>query len=272
MKPTPLLLWITALALGVMPSPRSAAAAAAATNDLFVLERQRMVAEQIAGPGRSVTNARVLGAMGKVPRHEFVPEGWRSLAYRDSPLPIGHDQTISQPYVVAFMTEQLDPKPNDRVLEIGTGSGYQAAVLAELVDQVYTVEIVEELARRAAADLKRLGYTNAQVRFGDGFRGWPEAAPFDAIIVTCAPEKVPQPLVDQLKDGGRMIIPVGPTSNQDLVLLHKSGGILKRRAVLPVRFVPMTGEAQKPAPKATQPKAKSTPPSPPGKTRSTPLP
>ena len=138
--------------------------------------------------------------MGKVPRHEFVPERVRSQAYEDGPLPIGHGQTISQPYIVAFMTEQLDPKPTDRVLEIGTGSGYQAAVLAELVEEVYTIEIVEPLAQRAEADLKRLGYTNVNVRAGDGYKGWPEAAPFDAIIVTCAPEKVPQPLVEQLKD------------------------------------------------------------------------
>src|SRR5439155_734298 len=151
--------------------------------------------------------------------------------------------TISQPYVVAFMTERLEPKPTDRVLEIGTGSGYQAAVLGGLVAQVFTVEIIEELAQRAAADLKRLGYTNVQVRAGDGYKGWAEAAPFDAIIVTCAPEHVPRPLIDQLKDGGRMIIPVGPAGDQELVLLRKHGDKLERRAVLPVRFVPMTGEA-----------------------------
>ena len=162
---------------------------------------------------------------------------------RDYPLPIGHGQTISQPYIVAFMTEQLEPKPTDRVLEIGTGSGYQAAVLAELVAQVYTIEIIEELAQRAAADLKRLGYTNVHVRAGDGYQGWAEAAPFDAIIVTCAPEHVPQPLIDQLKEGGRMIIPVGRVWNQELVLLRKRGGKLEQHAVLPVSFVPMTGEA-----------------------------
>src|SRR5262249_47074456 len=148
--------------------------------------------------------------------------------------------TISQPYIVAFMTEQLDPKPNDRVLEIGTGSGYQAAVLGELVGKVYTIEIIEDLARRAAADLQRLSYTNVSVRAGDGYKGWPEAAPFDAIIVTCAPEKVPAPLIEQLKDGGRMIIPVGPSGSQELVMLRKRGDKLERRAVLPVRFVPMT--------------------------------
>lgn len=219
---------------------------APAAEDQFAIARQRMVAEQLAGPGRNVTNALVLKAMGKVPRHEFVPERLRAQAYEDYPLPIGHDQTISQPFIVAFMTEQLDPKPADRVLEIGTGSGYQAAVLAELVAKVYTVEIVEDLARQAAADLKRLGYTNIFVRAGDGYKGWPEAAPFDAIIVTCAPEKVPPPLIEQLKDGGRMIIPVGPTWHQALVLLRKQGSKLERRAVLPVRFVPMTGRSQKP--------------------------
>jgi protein-L-isoaspartate(D-aspartate) O-methyltransferase len=180
--------------------------------------------------------------MSRVPRHEFVPERLRSDAYADHPLPIGHGKTISQPYIVAFMTEQLEPKPTDRVLEIGTGCGYQAAVLAELVAQVYTVEIVEELAQRAAADLKRLGYTNAHVRAGDGYKGWAEAAPFDSVIVTCAPERIPQPLIDQLKDGGRMMIPVGRIWNQDLVLLRKSGGKLEQQEVLPVSFVPMTGE------------------------------
>jgi len=180
-----------------------------------------------------------------VPRHELVPERLRSQAYLDCALPIGNDQTISQPFIVALMTEQLEPKPTDKVLEIGTGSGYQAAVLAEIVGKVYTIEIIEDLAKRAAADLKRLGYTNVVVRAGDGYKGWPEAAPFDAVIVTCAPEKIPQPLVEQLKDGGRMIIPVGPIGNQELVLLVKHGVELERRAVLPVRFVPMTGQTQK---------------------------
>ena len=166
-----------------------------------------------------------------------------------------YGQTISQPYIVAFMTEHLDPKPTDRVLEIGTGSGYQAAVLAELVEEVYTIEIVEPLAQRAAADLKRLGYTNVYVRAGDGYQGWPEAAPFDAIIVTCAPEQVPQPLVDQLKEGGWMIIPVGPVGDQELVLLRKQDGRLDERAVLPVRFVPMTGQIQQETSPSNQPAA-----------------
>ena len=217
----------------------------AGEEDHFVAERRRMVKEQLSSSGYGITNARVLAAMGKVPRHRFVPEELRHRAYDDGPLPIGHGQTISQPFIVAFMTEQLDPKPADRVLEIGTGSGYQAAVLAELAGEVYTIEIIEALAQRAEADLKRPGCTNIHVRAGDGCQGWPEAAPFDAIIVTCAPEKVPPPLVEQLKDGGRMIIPVGPMGDQELVLLRKQGEQLKKHAVLPVRFVPMTGGAQR---------------------------
>jgi len=203
-----------------------------------------MIREQLVGAGRHITNARVLAVMEKVPRHEFVPAELQPQAYDDRALPIGCDQTISQPYIVAFMTEQLDPQPTDRVLEIGTGSGYQAAVLAQLVAEVYTIEIIEPLAQRAGADLKRLGCTNVHARAGDGYGGWPEAAPFDAVIVTCSPEKVPPPLVEQLKDGGRMIIPVGPMGNQELVLLCKQGERLEKRAVLSVRFVPMTGAAQ----------------------------
>ncbi len=172
--------------------------------------------------------------------------GWfSSSSCRDHPLPIGYDQTISQPYIVAFMTEQLHPKPSDRVLEIGTGSGYQAAILAELVAEVYTIELAEPLARNAEATLARLGYKNVHVKVGDGYKGWPENAPFDAIIVTCAPDRVPRPLTDQLKDGGRMIIPVGNRFAQELYLLEKKNGQLKESAVLPVRFVPMAGEAQK---------------------------
>ena len=207
----------------------------------FAAARRRMVEQQLAGPGRGLTNARVLAVMGKVPRHEFVPMNFRAQAYEDHPLPIGNGQTISQPFIVAFMTEKLDPKPTEQVLEIGTGSGYQAAVLSELVSNVYTIEIVEALARRAEADLKRLGFTNVLVRAGDGYQGWPETAPFDAIIVTCAPDHVPRPLVSQLKEGGRMIIPVGPAGDQELFVLQKQGDQVERRAVLPVRFVPMTG-------------------------------
>ncbi len=213
----------------------------ARTDARFALDRDRMVENQLAA--RGITDQRVLDAMQRVPRHEFVPAEWRTAAYLDRPLPIGYDQTISQPYIVAFMTQILNVGPGDRVLEVGAGSGYQAAVLAELAAQVYTIEIVEPLGRRAAETLARLGYRNVSVRIGDGYRGWPAAAPFDAIIVTAAPDHVPQPLIDQLKEGGRMIIPVGE-GIQNLILLRKAGGKLRQEQVLPVRFVPMTGEAQ----------------------------
>ena len=206
----------------------------------FSAARQRMVEEQLAAPGRVIKNRLVLEAMSTVPRHEFVPESLRKFAYRDEPLPIGYGQFISQPFVVAFMTEQLDPKPTDRVLEIGTGSGYQAAVLSQLVAEVYTIEIIEPLAKRAEADLRRLGYLNVKVLAGDGYKGWPEYAPFNSIIVTCAPDRVPQPLIDQLQDGGRMIIPVGTLWDQKLYLLQKHGTTIEQQAVLPVAFVPMT--------------------------------
>jgi protein-L-isoaspartate(D-aspartate) O-methyltransferase len=201
-----------------------------------------MVQEQIAA--RGVRDSRVLAAMKKVPRHAFVPEGLQSVAYSDQPLPIGHGQTISQPYVVAFMSEALELKAKDRVLEIGTGSGYQAAVLAELAREVYSIEIVEPLARQAEERLRRLGYTNVTLRVGDGYRGWPEAAPFDAIMVTAAPDHVPQPLVDQLREGGRLIVPVGRFS-QDLVRIRRTDKGIKKEYLLPVRFVPMVGEAEK---------------------------
>jgi protein-L-isoaspartate(D-aspartate) O-methyltransferase len=201
-----------------------------------------MVEQQLKS--RGIKDERVLAAMAKVPREEFVPADARVEAYVDGPLPIGHKQTISQPYIVAFMTEQLRPKPSDRVLEIGSGSGYQAAILAELVADVYTIDIVEPLAKTAEATLQRLGYKNVHIKVGDGYKGWPEEAPFDAVIVTCAPEKVPQPLVDQLKDGGRMVIPVGERFAQQLYLLEKKNGQLKESVTLPVRFVPMLREAQ----------------------------
>jgi protein-L-isoaspartate(D-aspartate) O-methyltransferase len=206
-------------------------------------QRQRMVEQQLKP--RGIKDERVLAAMAKVPREEFVPADVRPSAYEDGPLPIGYDQTISQPYVVAFMTEQLRPKQSNRVLEIGSGSGYQAAILAELVAEIYTIEIVEPLAKSAEATLQRLGYSNVHLKVADGYKGWPEEAPFDAIIVTCAPEKVPQPLVDQLKDGGRMVIPVGERFAQQLYLLEKKNGQLKESVTLPVRFVPMLREAQK---------------------------
>ena len=210
----------------------------------FAAERQRMVQQQLMA--RGIKDERVLAAMAKVPREEFVPADSRAATYEDGPLPIGYDQTISQPYIVAFMTEQLRLSPTDRVLEIGTGSGYQAAILAELAGEVYTIEIVAPLAQSAEAALQRLGYKNVHVKLGDGYKGWPENAPFDAIIVTCAPEKVPQLLTDQLKESGRMIIPVGDRFAQQLYLLEKKNGQLKESVTLPVRFVPMSGEATRP--------------------------
>ena len=191
---------------------------------------------------RGIDDPMTLRAMTKVPREKFVPPEMRASAYEDRPLPIGYGQTISQPFIVAFMTQQLKPKATDRVLEIGTGSGYQAAVLSELVAQVYSIEIVKPLAERSAALLRELGYKNVQVKAGDGYKGWPEHAPFDAIIVTAAPDHVPAPLVEQLKEGGRMIIPVGKTQAQELYLLEKRGGQVRQTAVIPVRFVPLTRE------------------------------
>ena len=200
--------------------------------------RALMVQEQLGG--REIQDPRVLAAMSAVPRHEFVPESIRKWAYEDCPLSIGYDQTISQPFIVAFMTGQLALNPTDRVLEIGTGSGYQAAVLSLLASEVYTVETLEPLAQQAAERLDRLGFRNVHTRLGDGFAGWPEQAPFNAIIVTCAPTSIPQALLDQLKEGGRMILPVGPQGGpQELLLLEKHGPSLEQRPVLPVRFVPM---------------------------------
>ena len=203
----------------------------------FATQRERMVKEQIAG--RGVSDERVLAAMRSVPRHEFVPERSRQAAYEDQPLPIGEGQTISQPYVVALMTAQLKPEPDHRVLEIGTGSGYQAAVLSGLVADVFTIEIVESLGHAAEATLQRLGYKNVHVKIGDGYKGWPEHAPFDSIIVTCAPDQVPPALVEQLKEGGRMVIPVGPPLAQELYIVQKVNGQLRQTALLDVRFVPM---------------------------------
>ncbi len=199
---------------------------------------ERMVREQIAA--RDVRDARVLQAMRAIPRHEFVPPALTDQAYEDYPLPIGLGQTISQPYIVALMTELLEPRKEDRVLEIGTGSGYQAAVLSRLVKQVYTIELIDELAASARQRLRRLGYTNVEVRAGDGYAGWPEQAPFDKIIVTAAPEASPQALVNQLKPGGVMVVPAGPRIAQELMVVEKDKkGATKTRSVLPVRFVPM---------------------------------
>jgi len=215
----------------------------------FDLMRRQMILEVVAETvfltqrlGRAALDARVIDVMAKIPREEFVPVELRPYAYLNRPLPVGCGKTISQPFIVAFMTEQLRLQPTDRVLEIGTGSGYQAAILAELVAQVYSIEIIEPLKKNAEAILQRLGYKNVHVKAGDGYKGWPEHAPFDSIIVTCAPERVPQPLVDQLKEGGRMIIPVGAKFAQELYLLEKKDGRLEQSAVLPVRFVPMAGQ------------------------------
>jgi protein-L-isoaspartate(D-aspartate) O-methyltransferase len=204
-----------------------------------------MVEQQLKA--RDIDNKRVLAAMGKVPRHEFVPPAVREQAYRDHPLEIGHKQTISQPYMVALMTQLIGPKPSQRVLEVGTGSGNQAAVLAELVKEVYTIELEPELAKEAAERLKGLGYKNIQVRAGDGYQGWPKAAPFDAIVVTCAPEHVPEPLFKQLKPGGKMVIPVGPNSDGQMlhVITKTADGEQKIRKVTPVRFVPLRRSAER---------------------------
>lgn len=208
-------------------------------------ERLAMVRDQIAS--RGVDEPVVLAAMRHVPRHWFVPEPWRRSAYEDRALPIGEDQTISQPLIVAMMTAALNLTPNAKVLEVGTGSGYQAAVLSEITPHVYTIEIVEPLGRRAIATFKKRGYATIKCRIGDGYRGWPDFAPFDAIIVTCAPDHIPQPLVEQLAVGGRICIPVeSDRGYQELLVVTKQqGGALKQTSLIPVRFVPMTGEAEK---------------------------
>ena len=219
------------------PAPPQSGAAAPDASDYDQL-RSQMVEFQLRS--RGIKDRRVLEVIGLVPREEFVPEEQRPHAYEDRPLPIGEGQTISQPYIVALMTELLDVERGDTVLEIGTGSGYQAAVLAELTPDVCTIEIVPALAERAAKTLARLGYDSVEVKAGDGYLGWPEHAPFDGIIVTCAPEDVPQPLQDQLAEGGRMVIPVGSQATyQRLYVLTKEGGKLKQREVIPVSFVPM---------------------------------
>ncbi len=207
----------------------------------FERRRIAMVAGQIEA--RGVRDPRVLEAMRRVQRHRFVPEKLQSQAYDDHPLAIGHDQTISQPYIVALMTELIRPEPEMKVLEVGTGSGYQAAVLAECAGQVFSIEIVSALGTAASELLGSLGYDNVEVRIGDGFDGWPEQAPFDAILVTAAPETIPQPLLDQLAVGGRLVIPVGGNA-QNLIVVERTQDGFERRVITPVRFVPMTGKAQ----------------------------
>jgi len=208
----------------------------------FKAMREKMVETQIKA--RGVKDPRVLSALLKVERHLFVPEEYLNSAYSDQPLPIGEGQTISQPYIVALMTELLELKGDEKVLEIGTGSGYQAAILAELAKEVYTIEIIDSLASMANNRLLELGYRNVKVKSGDGYLGWPEAAPFDAIIVTAAPDHIPQPLIDQLKEGGRMVVPVG-TYTQELRKIVKRFGKVETIDVVPVIFVPMTGEGVK---------------------------
>ncbi len=227
------------LALAAMLYPT---AAPAQSLDELTDARNVMVDEEIVAAG--VKNGRVIKSMRITPRHEFVSLAQRKYAYLDMALPIGESQTISPPFVVAYMTEAIDPQPGDKVLEIGTGSGYQAAVLSPLVREVYTIEIVKPLGRKTARTLKRLGYDNVHVRVGDGYRGWPEHAPFDKIIVTCSPEQVPGALVAQLKEGGRMVVPVGRRYQQTMYLLKKTGGKMVPEAIRPTLFVPMTGRAE----------------------------
>lgn len=231
----PLPACMAAFCLLALPAPTEAA-------DAFADARNQMVALEVVGAG--VKNERVIEAVRNTPRHEFVLFKDRPMAYYDMALPIGNGQTISPPFIVAYMTEQLDPQPSDKVLEIGTGSGYQAAVLSPLVAEVYSIEIVEPLGRRAAQTLKRLGYRNVFTKVGDGYQGWAEHAPFDKIIVTCSPESVPQPLIDQLAEGGRLIVPLGQRFQQVFYLFRKENGKLVSEALRPTLFVPMTGQAE----------------------------
>jgi protein-L-isoaspartate(D-aspartate) O-methyltransferase len=235
--PVALLALLTAVITPACPSPAQKA-------DTFTAARQQMIERHLKG--RDITDEDVLQAMRDVPRHRFVPSGMQDQAYADCPLPIGHGQTISQPYIVAFMTQMLEVQPDDKVLEIGTGCGYQAAVLARLAQQVYTIEIVKPLADNARKLLAELEYKNIFIKAGDGFEGWREHAPFDKIILTCAVKEIPPALIEQLKDGGRIIAPIGATYEvQQLVIATKKAGKLQHREVLPVRFVPMTGKALK---------------------------
>src|SRR5687767_15314212 len=207
-------------------------------NQDFAKQRRNLI-EELRSQG--ITSSIVLDAMLKVPRHKFVPSSQRHLAYQNRPLPIGHDQTISQPFIVGYMTQEASIAPGEKVLEIGTGSGYQAAVLAELAKEVYTIEIIPELAEGAKSVLQKLGYKNVHVKAGNGYEGWPEHAPFDAIVVTAAPDKIPQALVDQLALKGKMVIPVGTTFQEMVIITRDNSGVVEQRTI-PVRFVPMTGK------------------------------
>jgi protein-L-isoaspartate(D-aspartate) O-methyltransferase len=233
---------VLATTVAAMTHAQSGSSPGASQRDPWLEPRRDMVEQQIRE--RGVHQRAVLDAMESVPRHLFIPEESRDKAYFDSPLPIGWGQTISQPYIVARMTELLDLGSHDKVLEIGTGSGYHAAVLSRVAGEVYTIEIIDRLGEQARETLRHLGYDNVHVRVGDGYKGWPEEAPFDAIILTAAPPRIPQPLLDQLKVGGRMVAPVGQ-GVQDLQLLTKTPQGMVKRTVAPVRFVPMTGEVQK---------------------------
>ena len=224
----------------VMTAGVPAAEEGTVDNRRFESQRKQMVHWQIRA--RGIRNPDILRAMTTVPRHRFVPYRVRKSAYKDTPLPIGKGQTISQPYIVALMSEVLQLDRSKKVLEIGTGSGYQAAVLAELAGQVYTIEIIASLGETAKKALQDLGYGNVHVRIGDGYKGWPDQAPFDAIIVTCAPTHIPQPLKDQLAEGGKLVIPVGTAGYQELVLLTKRKGQIERQKIIPVRFVPMVND------------------------------
>ena len=259
--------WMAAILLaGLMTAP-GPGAGSDRRPDGFEDARQAMVARQLQR--RDITDPRVLIAMGTVPRHRFVPAALASRAYGDYPLPIGEDQTISQPYIVALMTQWAQVAPGDKVLEVGTGSGYQAAVLAELTEQVFSIEIRQELTRQAAARLKDLGYARVKVRAGDGYQGWPEAAPFDAILVTAAAPRVPPALTAQLKEGGRLVIPLGPPGGaQTLMRYRRVKGQLVEEASLAVRFVPLVRPpALRAAPGADPPAATAPPPGPGAPTR-----
>jgi protein-L-isoaspartate(D-aspartate) O-methyltransferase len=234
--------WAFALAVAFIALPSTSCSELMTISTDLARAKQAMLDFHLKG--RGITNAQALLAMQSVPREKFVEKSFAGQAYDDNPLPIGHGQTISQPYIVALMTQELDPRQTDKVLEVGTGSGYQAAVLSSIVSHVYTIEIVKALAEESAVRLKSLGYDNVTVRHGDGYAGWKERAPFDKIIVTAAAGRVPKPLEEQLAEGGRIIMPVGGSFTQDLLLGEKRKGVVSYRIVAGVRFVPMTGKIQ----------------------------